>query len=608
MPTAVHRRARGAWESVRHPVVALGLGLVALQLLLRAWALYPSWFFTDDYRLMLAAHDSPLSWAYITEPFDSQFMPFGRLVVWLVTSSGTLNWGLAASITLILQGTASFACLWMLCSVFGRRWSVLPLLMLYLTSCITMPALMWWAAAVNQIPLQAAFFVAVGAWVRYLRDRRPVHLVVTLIAVACGLLCYVKALLIFPVLLTVAVGYFAQGRAGERFAHVLKTFRVAACLGIILAGTFAVFYVTQVPQPFEDASDSKAAEVADSMLGTSLSSGLLGGPWTWWRTSPPIVLADPPNWSVHLAWVVIAMVVVYSILIRRGTLAAWGLLWGYALVLYALLATSRGQLFGRLAGLEYRYLTDIVPVFVLVIGLVFLRVPGAVGSSAMRVPPILTLRLPRYFAGALVAAVCLGGLGSSIRYVDYWHHDNAGRTYVQNLNRSLDALENQPELVPQTLPAEVMPEYTKPTNTSPVFLQLLGRSVTFPTVMSEPMMIDPSGEVRPAVVRAGLKSLPGPIDGCGWKVKSSGRTIPLKGNAFAWPWFVRIGYLASEDADVTITAGDSSIDASVSEGLGNLFVRVTDEFDDVEISGLPDGATMCIDTIEVGDPAPLPAN
>ena len=57
-----------AWQPVtdltrsrdsQHLVLAAGAALVVLQLLFRAWVLYPSWFFLDDYNLLHDARQGP---------------------------------------------------------------------------------------------------------------------------------------------------------------------------------------------------------------------------------------------------------------------------------------------------------------------------------------------------------------------------------------------------------------------------------------------------------------------------------------------------------------------------------------------------------------------
>ena len=69
---------------------------------------------------------------------------------------------------------------------------------------------------------------------------------------------------------------------------------------------------------------------------------------------------------------------------------AWALLATYVLCLYAVLTVSRGQIYGGLSGLEYRYLTDAICAAALVLGLVFAELDGAVAVlSAARLarPP-----------------------------------------------------------------------------------------------------------------------------------------------------------------------------------------------------------------------------
>jgi len=598
--------AVGAREvTTRDLVVATAALMVVAQVAFRAWALYPSWFYTDDYRLMRDAQHQQLSWEYLSRPFDSQFMPVGRLVVWVVTRTGYTDWPLAASATLVSQLAASCACVWMLTTLFGHRWGVLAPLAIYLTTALTLPATMWWAAALNQLPLQVAFFVAIACGVRYLRSGKGRWLGMTTIVVAIGLVCYVKAVLIVVVLAWLALGYFATGSPRERLLLVLRERgRAVVAIGA-LAITFATYYRLSVPQPFTAGRGrvGLAVDTAGTMLGTSLPSAIVGGPWRWWRTTPPIVLASPPDWAVHAGWVAIALVVAYSCLQRRNAWLGWALLLGYALVIYGLLAASRGQLFGSLAGLELRYATDLACVLTMSVGLVFMPLLGAPSAARRRTLPVMRWDPGRRLTAGATACVCIGGLLSSVSYVEYWHHDNAGRAYVKNLQGDLADLQGSVDLPSQTLPTSVMPEYTKPANASEVFLPIVATGVRFPQQTDKLMIIDDQGHVDPAVIVPAVSSEPGRVPGCGWKVTER-TTIPLTAPTFDWVWWIRIGYLASRDSAVRVTAGSVSVRAHVQRGLNSLFVKVPTSFSSVTLDDLGPGVVVCVDSIDVGDPAP----
>ena len=80
--------------------------------------------------------------------------------------------------------------------------------------------------------------------------------------------------------------------------------------------------------------------------------------------------------------------------------------------------------------------------------------------------------------------------------------------------------------------------------------------------------------------------------------------IELDGQTFPFTWWIRIGYFASTDSPVTVSAGDSAVNSRMRAGLHSLFVKLDGSFDSVEIDGLASCTTICVDTIEVGDAIP----
>ena len=586
------------------PVVAAGLLMVLLAAGFRAWALYPSWFYLDDYNLLLTASDSAVpSLSYLLEPYNSHLMPGGRLLAWVVAHSGQLSWGVAATILLVLQTLAGAACLWMLTVLFGRRWAILAPLALYLASVMTLPAMMWWTAGLNQVPLQVAFFLAVGAWVQYLRSRRPAWLVATMLALALGLCFYVKTLLVFPVLAYLAVVYFTSGSVRQRIRTLIGDYWPALVSALVLATAYLAYYTTNTSEPFTGTSAGLVGRIADSMLGTAFATALVGGPWDWQVTAPPNAFADPPGWTVHLAWIAVTATVLVAALTRRATLRAWGLLAIHLAGLLALLVTSRAPVYGKIIGLEYRYLTDAACAVALCIGLAFLTLRGAPGSSARREQPLLVLAWPRWTVPALVGLVVASGVFSSVRYVDHWHDDNASDAYLHTLARSMQD-EGSVDLVDQALPDAVIPAIFAPDNLVRRLLPLVENDARFPLASPRLAVVGPSGRLHHALVEPGVVSEDGPRTECGWRVGRAGRDVPLTGRAFPWEWWLQIGYLASADSPVTVSAGGNHLDTDVRSGLNTLYVRLDGTFDEVRIDGLDEGVSLCVDSIIVGQPVP----
>ncbi len=283
-----------------------------------------------------------------------------------------------------MQLFASIACAWMLFSLFGVRRRALFPLALYLSSAITLPATMWWAAALNALPLQITCFVAITAWVRYLATGRRRWLVLLFAALAFGLLSYVKTVLLFGVLVYVLMAWFSSGTLKHRLVSTVRErWRVLSAL-VVIGLVFLVYYTTQVPQITGTVGLDQPAPLAGTMLGRVLPVGLVGGPWRWDTRSPPTALANPPQFALSLSWVLLALALLVILVGRRRTGRAWVLLGLYAFATYLLLLTTRAALLSDLAGLEYRYLTDVMPILVFCLGVGTMTLRGSPEPSVTR--------------------------------------------------------------------------------------------------------------------------------------------------------------------------------------------------------------------------------
>ena len=601
-------------RNLTHPVVLVGAALVVVQVAVRAWASAGSWFIGDDFNLMSRLYEAPLTLTELFTPHDSQLMPGGILSAWVMTNAGPQDWPFAAGILVGLQAVASASCLLMLVTVFGRRWAIIPLLLVYLASPLTLTAYMWWAAAINQVPLHAAFFLTLSCAVQYFRTRRRLWLVLTLLSVLLGMAFYVKAALVLPVVAAVAFLFFAPpaedpaspGPAlAERIrASATRTLRAYAPLWVtlgVLGAAYTALYVTTVESPLEG-YDLPWGALADNFMRLSLGPALVGGPWRWANPIAPAGLVDPPSWAVTATWSAFALTAYW--LYQRGG-ARWRallILAGYLAAIFVLLAVGRASVVGAVAALELRYLADATPVIVLTLGLLLLDVRLPVHS-----PRAVAFPQEHHDRQVLVGriAVCLvllAGAGlSTVRYVALWHDDYVAKVYTRNVAEAASVRDLH--VVDVWVPEDVVSPLRFPDNyVSRVFRPL--PAVHASTAGNDLQILDERGAPRRAEVVPGLASLPGPIEGCGYAVKGGPRTIALEDTRLGDPleagWWVAIDYLASEDGVATVTLGSTEVRVPVMQGLHQYLTRGEGPIDEVVLDTGPSGLGLCVDKVTVG--------
>ena len=248
-----------------------------------------------------------------------------------------------------------------------------------------MPAGVWFAAGINQLPLQVALAFGLHAHLDYLRTHRTRSLVITLVWTLVGLAFYEKSMILFGLYALLALGWFSRGRLGERVAWLWAHYR----LGVIAHGLVAVAYLVVYAQVGLD-------------LGSDQPSGSLleRGRRTGWSASPSApapsavrssggrssanALADPSDLISLGSWVAVGSLVWYAASTRTMSRRAWSLIAFTLAANVYLLASARANLVGADIGLEYRYQTESAAVFVLAVGLAFLPLVGALEVNEVR--------------------------------------------------------------------------------------------------------------------------------------------------------------------------------------------------------------------------------
>ena len=511
-------------------------------------------------------------------------------------------------ITLACRLLAALACLWMLVTVFGARWGVLAPLAVYLTSAVTMPALMWWAAGTEPAAAPGRV-LRVGrrlgplpAWStpRWLwsdtgsRGRRY--------------LAYVKAIL---VLACWPIWCWATSRAGRRgtgrVATSLRRYWPAVARLAHPVAAFAVYYLVDGAL---DRSQTRRGRRPTAWRArrwsAPLATGVLGGPWRWYNTSPPVVLARPAGLDCArgvgrgaarrlLVWALRRQRTGAGLAAARRLRRCWR---------YAAAHQPRPLSAGRdRAGVP---LPD-------------RRAPGGrcsrwAWSSLDRARGAGSAARADGATAARRAAVPRGG-GPGRGGLRRWPGQlgpvraHLARRQRRGATTSADSAAGSTTRGWSTSPTSwsrqnVMPATRRRTTHRRLFSPCWSTTPGSPT--STPIWSCSTTAGRSGRRWSGRHHLqPGPVPGVRLAAPAGQRHHPARGRdlrllVVAADRLPRLGSRLPEWSRPV----DQPITAPVERGLHSLFVRVTGAFDRVTLSGLGPGTTLCVDLIEVGQPVP----
>jgi hypothetical protein len=605
--TAWWRALTGPWSSWP--------GLVALCLILAqgVWrgVLLARGYFTQDDFLMLRLGDEPLTAGLLTQDYSGHFFPGGFLFAWAHAHFAPLDWGAVVVETVALQAVAA-ALLWLVLSrMLPGSWARVPLLAVGLACPLALWPTLWWAVAIQFLPISICLLLAVWALLVHLDDERWWALPLVVAATVAGLLFQERAAL-FPVVLGAVACAYSPARGPRAVVAALRSrWRLWAPLAALLVGYVLLHRAVAPIATTSAGSGGDTAELLGNFVVRNAVPGFVAGPWN------PEVVGDslllPAAYAVVLAWLVVAVAVVWSL--RRTRAAGWGwlLLLVYTLLDVVLLFGGRTGM-GPTFGLIPRYAADIVPVLPVALALV---VRAVLAAPATRAEPHERAE-PRRWAGRLdpaavvacgLALLYVGSAAVTTGHVSGHLENRVDRDYVETLRAELRA---QPEVVifDGGAPDDVMINWFGTDATVSTLVGIAPESPVFDLPSHSMRMVDSDGRLRPMDLVATVASRPTDDETCGYPVTAERPTvIPLDDtiDGDGDRMVLRVGYYTSARGSLLVDAGDRQLVVPLRDGLNVVDMVVSGRMDSVSMQLRQDerrdeAGTVCVASATVGFP------
>ncbi|MGB2569190.1 hypothetical protein ACPFP2_12155 [Micromonospora citrea] len=378
----------GGWARA-HPVRAVAAAMILVSLVWRAQLASRGYLAVDDYMLIARAAEADLTPGFLLTLYNNHFMPAALLITWLVTRAVGLAYWPYVLILTAAQAVLAVSFARLLRTLVRPGWALLVPLAVFLFSPLTLEATSWWAVGVNMLPMQIAMVLAVSAQVRYVRSGRRRHLVTLGLAVLLGLLFFEKALLVVPLVFLLTTFLFVGGPPVRAVLTTVRRYWPSWLVLTALSLGFLALYGSRAESSLR--RPDSLGEVFSflwQLLGSTVVPGLLGGPWRWLPAGDGAPVTAPPELGRWIAWVAFLVLVVLTVRLRRVAGRAWLLLASYLTLVTALLAATRlGSIYSDVAGAVPRYVSDVVVVAALCIGVALLGLRPVPDRFAPADPP-----------------------------------------------------------------------------------------------------------------------------------------------------------------------------------------------------------------------------
>ncbi len=585
------------------PVALAAVGLIGLQLAVRAVLAFGGYFYWDDLIIIGRAGTRPLlSSAYLFTDHDGHVMPAAFLIGGAITRMAPLVWVWPAVSLLVLQLLAALALLRALYVILGWRPVLLLPLCFALFTPLTVPSFAWWAAGLNYLPMLAALAWVCGDAVLLVRtgDRR--YAVTAMVAYLAGLLFFEKSAVIPFVAFTIAVLLcWVSGQPGA-LGWVWRRGRSLWVPALALTAAWAVVYLVVVDQKRWSGDLSMTWDLLRRAVTHGIVPGLAGGPWQWQRWAPASPWAVPPVAAMVAGWAALFVAVVVSVLRKRRIGTVWLTALGYAAACQVPIYLMRSSAFTALELAQtLRYLADLVWVLALLAAVGFCA-PNRAGSRWLNASPRRTA-----VVSGLAVAFLASSLVSTRTFLTSWQ-DNPTKSYLHNAVAGLAearAVSAAPMLDQEVDPL-ILQRVVGPENLASHMFALVRDRPEFAGSTDRLRMLNSAGEVVDAEVTWVRRTVAGPRAQCGYFVTpDSPARMPLDGPLLPADWTAEINYLANTEGSVlmSLPVGPQTR-VALKPGLNRVYVRLPGAGDAISVQAATAALTVCVASGPVGYLAP----
>lgn len=577
------------------PTGWLQAAFVVAGVILHAWAMAGGFFHMDDF-FYLADAQAPFV-DYVFQIYNGHLMPAEFALVWVSQAIAPMSWSLAVLISTALWAIFGFGVMAVMRQAFGDHPATFVSLALVMFTPLLTTVSVWYASALQVLPWGATF-----VWLLYfaIRDaKQPSHRwwIAGTVVYVVGLAFWEKALLALPVVLWV-VWRMWPGRAPIGLGGMGRRW-ILPSVTIAISAVYSVIYLALQPEaPLRsDPSSGQIWEATRIGIGEVLLPGLFGAPWGGFAEGL-VPASGRPWWVIALAWQVVAIALIASVVRWRAAWNIWIIILAYSGISIALFSLGRISAFGLLLVYDPRYIEDLVIVTSVLLPFAFLRPRGSTLPQPRNFD-LIPMGVQR-FLWPVVGFVMVNLLALSSITVGWTWQDSAAKSFVGNARAAMTEDPGR-VVIDRVVPPDVMASlFLDKANASYV---LAGAELDVVWNGAGPTLwaIADNGALYQPGIAVAATSFPGPNGDCGWAVFEEPTTIALDRVLFEWTWVARMEYLAADEGEIEITLGEEVQLARVEEGLNELQFVIVGGGDQLTITP-PDDSGVCVAKVEIGQP------